>query len=447
MTYDLYGESGLVGNIVGTVQTSDTTIRAEMKDAQTGAARIPDAATKLFCIGAKTKKFELFLCASHSTDASGVTTFADCVRWLGKSGYALTAGSGNDIHLSGDSIISAPAALTINQLVAWMNGLVPGGAEQFGGMQVIEGEDYATYGYWDGATFTGIVRRKVADTKICEFYGSDDAWHSLETVGAHGTSASIQDHADVLTETPGNKELLQFQTASGKYESKTIGEALGDAAEAAYSYAADVGSTDAYAITLTPAPSAYAVGREYSFKANTVNTGACTLQIGALAAVAIKKNHDQDMETGDIEAGQIVRVVWDGTNMQMQTPVASDLTTAEKDVLAGGASTNADGLHTHPLLNRSFGAWASKNSDTVYQAESDGWVIGTASLINTEGYIRCYTDSSNPPTTLRQEITATNDKTAIMFPVRRNDYWKVTLGDGIGSGSPSATLYWIPLSA
>lgn len=85
-------------------------------------------------------------------------------------------------------------------------------------------------------------------------------------------------------------------------------------------YAADAGSTDTYAITLTPAPTALTTGMEIRFKANTANIGAASLDVCSLGAVAIKKNKDVDLADNDIKAGQIIIVEYDGTNFQMQTP-------------------------------------------------------------------------------------------------------------------------------
>jgi len=84
-------------------------------------------------------------------------------------------------------------------------------------------------------------------------------------------------------------------------------------------YIADAGATDAYAITVVPAITAYVAGQEFTFKANTANTGACTLNVCGLGATNIKKNVSTELETGDIVANQIVKVVYDGTNMQMVT--------------------------------------------------------------------------------------------------------------------------------
>lgn len=83
-----------------------------------------------------------------------------------------------------------------------------------------------------------------------------------------------------------------------------------------HDYAADAGATDAYAITLTPAVTAYTTGDIYYFKANTVNTGACTLNVNAVGAKALKFG-GSDPYTGYIAAGAYVQCQYDGTNMNI----------------------------------------------------------------------------------------------------------------------------------
>lgn len=87
-------------------------------------------------------------------------------------------------------------------------------------------------------------------------------------------------------------------------------------------YAADAGANDTYTATLSPAITAYVTGTRYSFKANTANTGAASINFNGVGAVAIKKaagGITTDLSDTDIRAGQIVDVVYDGTNMQMQS--------------------------------------------------------------------------------------------------------------------------------
>lgn len=87
-------------------------------------------------------------------------------------------------------------------------------------------------------------------------------------------------------------------------------------------FAADAGANDTYTATLVPAPTAYITGEHYRFKANTANTGACTINFNALGAKTIKKvagGITTDLADNDIRAGQWVDLVYDGTNMQMQS--------------------------------------------------------------------------------------------------------------------------------
>ena len=91
-------------------------------------------------------------------------------------------------------------------------------------------------------------------------------------------------------------------------------------------FAVSATGTDAYEITLSPAPTGYTIGMTIRFQADVVNTDAATLNVNGLWAKTIKKQHDKDLLDGDIEAGQIVTVTYDWTNFEMDSQVASDIT-------------------------------------------------------------------------------------------------------------------------
>lgn len=88
-------------------------------------------------------------------------------------------------------------------------------------------------------------------------------------------------------------------------------------------YAVDSGSTDAYAINLTPAPTGYVAGLRAVFKATTANASTSTLNINGLGAQTLKKFGTIDLQTGDIKANQLVEVVYDGTNFQVVSPISN----------------------------------------------------------------------------------------------------------------------------
>lgn len=104
----------------------------------------------------------------------------------------------------------------------------------------------------------------------------------------------------------------------------------------------DGGSTDAYAISISPAPTAYnnILGVPIVFKANTANTGPATLNINSLGAIAIKKNNDVDLVDNDIEIGQMVTVVYDGTYFQMQSLLANVYTAPSNAWIAVAYNAN-----------------------------------------------------------------------------------------------------------
>lgn len=87
--------------------------------------------------------------------------------------------------------------------------------------------------------------------------------------------------------------------------------------EGALAYAADSGAADAYVVTLSPALDEYITGMPITFKAANANTGASTIDVNELGAKTIKKNGSEDLAVGDILAGQIVTVIYDGTNFQL----------------------------------------------------------------------------------------------------------------------------------
>jgi len=82
-------------------------------------------------------------------------------------------------------------------------------------------------------------------------------------------------------------------------------------------YAADAQGNDDYEVNI-PGITSLVEGLVVLFKANTQNSFSATLEItGVGGAKTIKKLHDQNLSSGDIEAGQIVLVVFDGTFWQM----------------------------------------------------------------------------------------------------------------------------------
>jgi len=148
----------------------------------------------------------------------------------------------------------------------------------------------------------------------------------LAIAGAPNATTTVQGLLELATQAENDAGTATGATGASLAATPTL--TAKSIQDAKWTFGVDAGGTDDYAITLVPAVTAYAAGQSFTFDANTANTGAATLNVNTLGAKTIKKSHDQDLETGDIEAGSIVTVIYDGTNFQLQTPQATAISTA-----------------------------------------------------------------------------------------------------------------------
>lgn len=76
------------------------------------------------------------------------------------------------------------------------------------------------------------------------------------------------------------------------------------------------GSANNYTLAF-PGVFSYSNGISFTFKANFANTGVATINVNSLGAKTIKKHQGADLAANDIKNGQVVTLVYDGTNFQM----------------------------------------------------------------------------------------------------------------------------------
>jgi hypothetical protein len=170
---------------------------------------------------------------------------------------------------------------------------------------------------------------------------------------------------------------MPFPYAAGE---KVLATEYNEVVKAAGLYAADAGATDSYAITVTPAPSSYISGMTFQFKANTANTGTATLNVNSLGAKSILRPDSSALADGDIAAGQIVAVVYNGTNFLLLSPVANSpkykngQTTYDISTASGNQSI-AHTLGRAPRKVRIRAMYVPGANQTV--AQSDGVYNGT----------------------------------------------------------------------
>jgi len=162
--------------------------------------------------------------------------------------------------------------------------------------------------------------------------------------GYDGSAAAAFDADDYCYLLVTREAILELQKAIRNHEAK-----FDEVQKGQHTYAADAEASDTYVITLDPAPSAYAAGMTIRFKANTKNTGACTVNVNALGAKSLKVWVDEDPPDGYIQANSIVTAAYDGTNFLIQSVTAlpgagkinteSDAATVTFDLTQGDVQT------------------------------------------------------------------------------------------------------------
>lgn len=112
------------------------------------------------------------------------------------------------------------------------------------------------------------------------------------------------------------------QAKAGTLSTKAMTPATASAVDQqrSYTYAQAGGTANALTVTLTPAPAAYTVGMEIEFRVTTDNTGASTLNVNGLGSVSMVTHDNQIVQGGDLRAGRIVKVSYDGAAFQLTSP-------------------------------------------------------------------------------------------------------------------------------
>lgn len=159
----------------------------------------------------------------------------------------------------------------------------------------------------------------------------------LANTGAADATTTVQGLVEEATQAE-----VDARTTTGATGAKLFAPLDKIRASLYHDYAADAGANDTYAVTITPAATAYTTGMVVEFKANTANTGACTLNVNSLGAKSLKVNKDLDPQDGYIKAGAIVLAVYDGTNFQIQSVSGKPSVSQSGEEIYGASSSGND---------------------------------------------------------------------------------------------------------
>lgn len=179
-----------------------------------------------------------------------------------------------------------------------------------------------------------------------------DSNHEIVRVTARSTDAFTVTRAQESTSAVAHNTSGKSYSLAIVPTRKMIQDIDARLTDQAQAYAADTGAANAYVITLAPAPTAYAAGQTFVFKAANTNTTTSTLNVNGLGAKTIKSNvGGAALAAGQITAGDMVRVAYDGTDFKMVTGVTvAAVQGATFNYAVSGGAANVQTLTLSPAI-------------------------------------------------------------------------------------------------
>jgi hypothetical protein len=117
---------------------------------------------------------------------------------------------------------------------------------------------------------------------------------------------------------------------------------LGEIAQVGNTVLSNVAGADAITADASPTITALVDKQIYIFTAASTNTGAMTLTIDLTSTYPIKKYHDQAMQTGDVEANQVVSVAWNATDSVFELQSVCDSTGIDDNATSTAMTIDAN---------------------------------------------------------------------------------------------------------
>ena len=127
-------------------------------------------------------------------------------------------------------------------------------------------------------------------------------------------SAQVQiDHQIQMTGAGSDAEITGIKNVADNQDAVNV-----DAIQKGYLvYGVATGSSNNFILSLSPPITSYQAGMAFNFISNQRITGPATLNINGLGDIPIKKYVNQPLVGCEILNGQVVTVVYDGTNFQL----------------------------------------------------------------------------------------------------------------------------------
>lgn len=166
-----------------------------------------------------------------------------------------------------------------------------------------------------------------------------------------------------------------------------------------------VGGINTIIGALTPALTSYEAGQVFRFKAANANTAAVTLNINSLGATAIQR-YGAALVAGEIQANDMVEVVYDGTQFQLVNAVPNPLfidRTNNRIGIGTTAPSTALDVQSANGFNATISRYSSDAGFTnLFFNKSRGATVGTNAIVSNNDGLGALVFQGNNGTTFTQ---------------------------------------------
>jgi len=203
-------------------------------------------------------------------------------------------------------------------------------------------------------------------------------------------------------------------TGVGNAQAKTDYASAADVMDQDLIFYVDSGAADAYVITPDPSIGAYAEGQRLIFRATNANTGAATLNVNAIGAIAIETNDASALEANMIADGGYYEVTYDanGTRFVLTSPHSLTEVNETRNLIAGTGMTGGGTLAADRTFNVIGGDGITANANDIALSASvaGAGMTHTAGVLNVIGGTGITVNANdvalNPSSTLNTDHSA-----------------------------------------
>lgn len=240
----------------------------------------------------------------------------------------------------------------------------------------------------------------------------------------------------------------------GSGDARTEVANIGQIQDGSFLILGNVSGTNTITADATPAITAYAAGQIFAFLAPNNTTGAVTLNVNGVGAIAIQKSRTA-LVSGDILQNDVIFVVYDGTQFQMISPPRVPVI-ADKAIPLSKLADGTDGQIITWDSNGEITAVGPGSSGQVLTSNGAGAAPSFQTLVSVPTtfdalYSHCMAEQIASVGTIGPGATKAGSQLRPCSAGANDDgsttlsgTWRC-LGYSIGSGSSGVTL-WIRIS-